>query len=262
MKSLKWINTIAFALTLFVNALAEMLPIGGRTTGQISEMYPNLFTPAPATFAIWGAIYLLLTGFIVYQWEVFDHGLHSRKLRENVGLWFAASCGMNIAWIFSWHLNAIALSTICIFALLAALCVLQGRVANAGGSYFQRTMAKAGVDLYYGWILAASISNVSVLLTKAGWNGWGLPADFWTGAAILLGAFLACVTVMDGVNFLAGVAVMWAYAGILFRHLSTRGEAGSYPFVIFAAILGEVMILGAILLPTVLSLWVKRRSAA
>lgn len=68
MKLFKWCNTAAFAAVLAVNALANLLPIGGKTTGEISEQYANLFTPAGYTFAIWGLIYLLLGIFVVYGW--------------------------------------------------------------------------------------------------------------------------------------------------------------------------------------------------
>ena len=38
MKAMKWINTAAFAAMIAVNALAELLPIDGNTTGEISTM--------------------------------------------------------------------------------------------------------------------------------------------------------------------------------------------------------------------------------
>lgn len=52
-KSLKWLNTVLFAATVIVNALANILPIGIGDTGAVSGKYPNLFAPAGITFAIW-----------------------------------------------------------------------------------------------------------------------------------------------------------------------------------------------------------------
>ena len=46
-------NIVAFAGVLVVNYLANALPIGGNTTGALSDLYPNLFTPAGLTFSIW-----------------------------------------------------------------------------------------------------------------------------------------------------------------------------------------------------------------
>lgn len=247
--TLKWINTIAFAAMVAVNALANLLPIGGNTTGQVSEAYPNLFTPAPVTFAIWGAIYLLLAVFVLYQWEIFDGGVHSADVRADIGPWFLISCLLNIGWIFLWHYRKIGLSTICIALLLVPLIVISRRLGSANGNFLQRMAAKAGFSLYYGWIIAALIANISVWLTQLGWNGFGLSADFWTTAVLLIGAGIAFAVVVFGKNRIAGIAVMWAFAGILYKHLSPAYYSGSHPYVIVAGVLSEVIILTAILLP-------------
>ncbi len=61
------INIVAFIAVLVVNYLAVSLPLGGMTTGALSDLYPNLFTPAGLTFSIWGLIYLALFGFVIRQ---------------------------------------------------------------------------------------------------------------------------------------------------------------------------------------------------
>lgn len=258
--ALKWINTIAFAAMVAVNALANLLPIGGNTTGQVSEAYPNLFTPAPVTFAIWGLIYMLMAVFVIYQWEVFDGGAYSIKVREDIGLWFAVSCALNIGWILLWHNRLIGLSTICIALLLLVLYIIQGWLNGAGGSFLQRMAAKSGFSLYYGWIIAATIANFCVFLKQIGWNGWGIPAEFWTVTALLAGALIASAVVLPGENRIAGLAVMWAYAGILIKHLSTRYYGGQHPIVIAAGFLSEAVILAAILMPYIIDLYMNRRS--
>ena len=59
-------NLIAFVVVVVVNALATTVPLGGMTTGQLSDLYPNLFVPAGLTFSIWGIIYVLLGIYAVY----------------------------------------------------------------------------------------------------------------------------------------------------------------------------------------------------
>lgn len=249
MKALKWINTGAFAAMIIVNALANLIPIGGNTTGQVSEAFPNLFTPAPGTFAIWGVIYLLLAGFVIYQWGFLDRGIYSTGIRNRVGLWFPVSCVLNIAWVLCWHGMAIEFSVIFMLALLSVLIILQDRVADAEGSGFQRMMAKAGFSLYFGWIIAATIANISVMLTKLGWNGFGLSPDFWTVTVLLIGTLLAGLVIRVGRNRIAGIGVMWAYAGILYRYLSADPTGGIHPFIITAAFIGEAIMLAALVLP-------------
>ncbi len=54
MTASKWKNTVAFFVMIAVNAIANLLPLGGNTTGDVSATHPNLFTSAPITFAIRG----------------------------------------------------------------------------------------------------------------------------------------------------------------------------------------------------------------
>ncbi len=238
MKSLKWLNTIALAAVILINALANLLPIGGNTTGQVSAAFPNLFTPAPITFAIWGIIYLAMVAFVLYQWGALDQGTFSTELRESIGLWFVISCAFNIAWIFCWHNKAIGASVVCIVGLLISLIMIQSRIGASNGDNLRWITVNAGFDIYYGWIIAATIANVSVLLTKQNWDGFGRSDQFWTVAVLLIGAAIGCAVVIKQRKWLSAVAVIWAYAGILIRHLSSSGYGGAYPFVIAAALIG------------------------
>ena len=51
------LNTLFFVAVIVVNALANALPINGMNTGEISDLYPSLFTPSGITFSIWSVIY-------------------------------------------------------------------------------------------------------------------------------------------------------------------------------------------------------------
>ena len=48
---------LLFVGVIAVNGAANALPINGLTTGAVSDLYPNLFTPAGFAFSIWGLIY-------------------------------------------------------------------------------------------------------------------------------------------------------------------------------------------------------------
>ena len=60
-------NIVAFVVTVLFNVLANTLALNGRTTGEISDLYPTLITPAGYVFSIWGLIYTLLLLFVVFQ---------------------------------------------------------------------------------------------------------------------------------------------------------------------------------------------------
>jgi len=64
---MQWLVVLAIIVTIAVNALANILPIAGRRTGEISDSFPSFFTPAGYVFAIWGLIYLALLAYAVYQ---------------------------------------------------------------------------------------------------------------------------------------------------------------------------------------------------
>src|SRR5688572_9817951 len=96
----QWMNIFALVLMLIVNALANILPLNGITTREISDMFPVYFVPAPYVFSIWGVIYLALIGFSIYQ--VLPSQRDNWLLRR-ICYWFALSCVVNSLWIFAWH---------------------------------------------------------------------------------------------------------------------------------------------------------------
>ena len=223
----KWINTIAFAVTLLTNALANLLRLGGNTTGEVAERYLNLYTPAALTFAIWGLIYLLTAVFVVRQWS-------DAFLRDRAGRLFAAGCVLNALWLVAWHFEWLGLSVVLIAALLYTLIRLDLRLGACRGDW-PRTLSCAGFDIYCGWIIAATIGCVATWLTQIGWNGFGLSESVWTVAVLTLGALITCAFVLQKDRPLVGAAVVWAYLGVLLRQLSPEGFNGKYPAVTITA---------------------------
>ena len=53
MKRVPVLVALSYLVMVAVNALANILPIGGMNTGAVSDSYPNLFAPAGITFSIW-----------------------------------------------------------------------------------------------------------------------------------------------------------------------------------------------------------------
>ena len=137
---------------ILVNVLANTIPIGGYTTGEVSFLYPSLFTPVPMTFGIWGFIYLLMALFVVFQWGILGNSSTARVVRDTVGCWFAISCALNICWIFAWHLGFIGLSVVFIILLLISLIVITGKLYVSPTPLMNFLMVKLGFDIYYGWI--------------------------------------------------------------------------------------------------------------
>ncbi|MCA6514764.1 MAG: hypothetical protein IM577_04115, partial [Chitinophagaceae bacterium] len=111
--SILWCWLAWFAM-IAVNAMANILPINGYNTGEISAFYPNKFVPAGFTFSIWGIIYLLLLAYnititiFLTKSSLASHPAQEYIQRVNRFYWW--SCVFNILWILCWHFLQIELS--------------------------------------------------------------------------------------------------------------------------------------------------------
>lgn len=215
----KWrlINALTLACMLVVNALANALPLNGKNTGEISDSYPVLFTPAGYVFSIWGLIYIALIGFAVFQ------ALPAQRANDRInriGGWFALSNVLNMAWLFAWHWEVLWLSVVFMVGLLACLLVIYTRLEiglHARTSPMEQTMVDFPFSLYLGWISVATIANVSAALYASGWNGFGLAPQVWTVIMIIVAAVLGLLMIQRR-NALAYPAVLiWALIGIRVR---------------------------------------------
>lgn len=239
-------NTAAFVVMIIVNLLANLIPIGGNTTAEVSEKYSNLFTPAPITFAVWGVIYIMLAVFIIYQMNPGNRSDHAEEITKNIGIWFLVSCILNIAWIFTWHFRLTGISTLLIVSMLYSLIIIMKRINKSHYSLVGKVFVKAGFEIYLGWILAASIANICVFAVKAGMSAFGTLASICTVLLLVTGAILGSYISVHYNSILSAVAVSWAYIGIIIRHLSPSGFKGSYPAVYITAICSVIFIICAV----------------
>lgn len=123
-------NFIGILFVLTMNGLANALPINDLTTGEISDLYPVLFTPAGYVFSIWGLIYLLMIGFGILQ---FTSNYGDKIYIGKLGGWFFPSCILNGLWILTWHYLQIELSMLIIVLLLLNLIVIYHRLNHLPG---------------------------------------------------------------------------------------------------------------------------------
>lgn len=233
---LKILNTFAFVLMIAVNVLAEVLPLNGVTTGEVSDSYPNLFAPAGFTFSIWGLIYLLLAGFVLYQFGVpKGDGQKRDRIIFCIDLYFVASCAANAAWIFAWHYRQIGLSVALMIVLLVCLAVIVSKILHYEPLVLrEKLLIKLPFSVYFGWITVAVIANITALLVSLDWNGWGISDEKWTVIILFVGLLLAAEIMLKNGDIAYGLTVLWAYAGILQKHISPNGFGGKYSVIITA----------------------------
>jgi len=239
----KWLVVITYLAMVLVNALANLLPLNGVTTGQVSEMYPNLFAPAPITFSIWGVIYLLLACFTVYQ--IFSRS--NASLLNKVGLYFSLSSLLNLLWVFAWHYDAILLSMVLMVLLLLCLIMINSIIGREELSTKEKFFIKLPFSIYFGWITVATIANATTLLVSWKWRGFGLEESTWAILIILVGMLIGLITTIRKKDIAYGLVIVWAYIGILIKHMSPKWFAGQYIGVIYTVIACIVLLLVGII---------------
>lgn len=243
------INALCFVAMIVINYLSNSLPLNGRNPAELSDLYPNLFVPAGFTFAIWGIIYLLLLIWVSAQIVT----MFSGNLRSKIGLainrqgwWFAATCLLNIAWIFAWHWQQLLGSVLVMTGLLLALLALNKAINNgiSSDSRLEKYMTHIVFGLYQGWITVALIANITATLTGLQWQGAGIAPEVWATVVIAVGAGLAVYMTWQRNILFHGVAVAWALWGIF----SKRHAIGDAPLVEYAALAAMAVVLIAVAL--------------
>lgn len=152
------------------------------TQADMSAKYHTLFTPAGYAFSIWGLIYLLLLGFVIYQSRSLFIKVRDDAFVTRTGWWFILSCIANSLWCYLFAGDYILVSVFVIFFML--FCLLQIVIRNAmelwDAPISVITFLWWPFVIYSGWLTVASIANVTLYLTKIGWDGFGLAPQTWT----------------------------------------------------------------------------------
>jgi tryptophan-rich sensory protein len=244
------INLVGFLGTVVVNGLATSLPVNNKTTGELSDQYPNLFVPAGLTFSIWGLIYVLLAIFTIYSVIIAIKKDATGSFVNKIGLLFFLSCIANMAWIFAWHYEIVPLSLVIMLLLLGFLIAIYMRlgVGKKGPAKKEQYLVHLPFSVYLGWITIATIANVTALLVDVNWNGFGLSEQFWAVVVIVVGIAIALSVLLRRQDIYYCLVVDWALLGILIKRLASPIPAQS---VIIITMIGLVLITAGIVVQLV-----------
>jgi benzodiazapine receptor len=230
-------NIIAFIATLAVNGLANTSILGGKSTGQISDLYPTLITPAGYVFAIWGIIYTLLAIFVVYQ------VLPSKRegvFQTQISFLFIFSSLFNIIWIFLWQYNYIVASVPLMLALLATLVAiyLRLRIGNSIVAAKEKVYVHLPFSVYLGWITVATAADIAAAVSSVGWVKWTVSDAIWGVVAALAVLVFSLLVIAKRNDFAYGFVIVWAFAGIAIKQSAT-------PIIVYATEIGVIIIVVA-----------------
>lgn len=243
-------NVVAVISVIAMNALAILLPLGGNTTGELSDRYPSLVTPAGYVFSIWSVIYTLLIVFAVYQ--VRPSQRDNPRL-QRLGWWFVANAALNIAWLFAWHYEQVYLALAIMIGLLASLIVIYERlqIRREPVPISESIAIRLPFSVYLGWITIATVANVTVALIEAGLDAGDLAAPIAVGVlAVAAGIVIRILWTLG--DLAIGAVLVWAFIGVA---VAQRGEE-------FLVVAGANLGAAAVVLVMAATAWQRFRSRA
>jgi len=224
------LNVVGLILVLTLNALANILPINGYNTGQISAFYPNFFVPAGFTFGIWSIIYIMLIGFVVCSIaatgkKMSDGAKQSIKIASP---FFQLTCILNSAWILLWHYLYLAASLCVMILFLVVLIMLYLKIYRFKKqlTVFMRCWIHHAFVVYLAWICVATIANFTAFFVGLGWQGSPLDAKTWSIVMISIALLLGIIFVGKRKESAYGFVLSWAFFGIYASQMPVARNVG------------------------------------
>jgi len=140
---------------------------------ELSAKYQTIVTPAGFAFAIWGVIFTMQAIWATIQ-LLLPSFRENPLVREGVGYNYILVCAFQIGWTFSFSLEHITMSLIWMVAILYFLVriyqeqnkVLEEFGPEAFNSNFW--LLRFPFTLHLGWIIAATLVNINVVLVSHG----------------------------------------------------------------------------------------------
>jgi hypothetical protein len=231
------LNTISFIIMLYVNYASNTHVFNEVSVADISHKYDTLFAPAGYAFLIWPVIYLLCTGFIIYQWVLLkdDRGQYIKR----TGIWFTVSNITNALWCYCWVNEWLGWCVVFILLLLVSLLILVIRLRLELDDEPVLTIFLVWwpIVFYCGWIITATVACIASWLVFTGWNGFKISNDVWAVIMIAVALFIYIFLISKRNMREAAIVGIWAFIAIAVR------QWNSYKDVAFAAIIASVILM-------------------
>jgi hypothetical protein len=224
LRTIQLSNAVSTVLMFVINMLASVGLINNTTPGALSDRLPNLFVPSGLTFSIWGVIYVLLFLFVAYQMR----GSASRDVEDSsylgkIGWFFVASNVFNLAWIFAWHYELVALSLVFMILLFVSLLAIYLRLEIGDPrktiSLKKKLFYQVPFSVYLGWITVATIANVTAFLVSIGIEPYNGLAVVLTVVVIIVAALIAALVLWTRRDIAYSLVIVWALVGIVVKRL-------------------------------------------
>jgi benzodiazapine receptor len=243
------LNIITVISVILVNVLANVLPIFGVNTGQVSDAYPNFFTPAGYVFSIWFIIYLQAIIFMIYQARPSQR---NESYLPKINLFYLFAGLANIAWIFVFHYSyassianppffLASVGILLLVFLLLLIAYLRLEVGKESVARGEKLAIHLHFSVYLAWLSVASIAGIASALNLL---IPGLPAEtqhLATAAMLVVALLLTILMIYLRREFGFPLVVVWASIGIAAKWLAI-------PVIAYTAIAVAIIIVILLLL--------------
>jgi len=210
------LNFLAFAGNFAVTYGIGVLGFNGApTNAELSEKYQTLITPAGWTFSIWAVIFTAQL-----LWSVAQLLLPAFRgaplVRNGIRWYYIGVCIAQIGWTVAFSAEIIWLSlTAMLFILMfLVLIVVSQYNTQSHVSICGYLLLKFPFSVHAGWIVAASLVNISVLLVDLGVSA---NLQYYVALASLIGLlFVALFAVFWPARpeLVVPLVLVWASVGI------------------------------------------------
>jgi translocator protein len=213
-------SLIAIALTTYFS----LLPLGGVTQADISDLYFSKITPAGFTFSIWSLIYLS------WLWLWIVQGVGKEKWGKK-SLYLSCAIALTALWLVPWHFNFIGTSFLVMMLLLFILLYLYNE--RKYSTYFQWTL-----ELFLGWIIVATIANFHALLIA--YDLYFFPVVF-TLISLILWLWVNTQFIRNRNSYIPAFVYIWALLGIIISQSNSliQGTSSVSILILLAVMAGK-----------------------
>lgn len=214
-----------------------------EVAGGVFNQDATLLAPAGPAFTIWSLIYAGLVGYAI--WQALP-GQATVERHRALGYWMLASMLLNALWLVVVQLAWLVLSVGVIVALLAVLAVSFVRLRRRPGAGAVGAVLLDGtVGLYLGWVMVATVANVTAVLVALGFQGLGASPELWAiGVLVVTGALVVAVIAWGRGRLAPAAASAWGIAWIGVAR--STGELSSQPVATTAFTIALIIVVAVV----------------
>ena len=204
--------TLSLVAVITIQLVANAFSLNGKTTIEIMNRLPILFTPASYVFGIW----LLIYGFLI----VWLYGFYRTQRQQSNAilniraLLFITSAILTIFWLLLWQYEFFHWTVIIMIALLATLAKLYFTYPKDENRLWERVP----ISIYFGWVIISFMELINYVLTFREWGGWGLSDSLWTVIFLTVATAIALHFIYHYRDVPLNAVFMWVFIGIFVKN--------------------------------------------